>query len=128
VLLAAGLGEGLAHGATISDLSQIPRLLGVALVYVPATWAIVAVAVLGFGWLPRAAAAVGWTAFGFCMFIALFADAFDLPGWVLDISPYAHTPQAPLESVAAAPLLSIAIVVAALLVAGFVGFRRRDVG
>ena len=60
VLLAAGFGEGLAYGLTVSDAGQIPRLMAVALVYLPAVWLIVGLAVLGFGWLPRAAAAVAW--------------------------------------------------------------------
>jgi ABC-2 type transport system permease protein len=128
VLLAAGFGEGLAYGLTISDTSQIQRLMGVALVYVPATWVLVAVAVLGFGWLPRAATAVAWTVFGLCVFLARFADVFNLPAWVTDISPFAHTPQAPLESVTVAPMVLITVTMALLAVAGFAGFRRRDIG
>ena len=128
VLVAAGLGEGLAYGLTIDDMGQIPRLMGVALVYLPATWVLVAIAVLGFGWLPRAAYAVAWAAFGFCALVAIFADVFNLPGWLQDISPFAYTPQAPLENVTITPMLSITVVVVALAVAGFVGFRRRDVG
>ena len=128
VLVAAGFGEGLSYGMTVSDLGQIPRLMGVGLVYVPAVWLIIGLAVLGFGWLPRAAAAIGWTALGFCFVIALFADLVHLPAWVENASPFAHTPEAPLESITATPLLGIAAVVAALLASGFFGFRRRDIG
>jgi ABC-2 type transport system permease protein len=128
VLVAAGLGEGLAYGMTIDDLGQIPRLMGVALVYLPATWVLVAIAVLGFGWLPRAAYAVAWAAFGFCALVAIFADVFKFPAWLQNISPFAHTPQAPVEDVTITPMLGFAVVVVALAAAGFVGFRRRDVG
>ena len=128
VMLASGFGEGLAYGLTISDLSQIPRLMVVALVYLPAVWAIVAVAVLGFGWLPRAAATVAWIVFGFCVLVTVFSDVFDLPTWVQNASPFAYTPQAPFEAVTATPLLVIAAVVVAFLGGGFVGFRRRDIG
>jgi ABC-2 type transport system permease protein len=128
VMLASGFGEGLAYGLTISDLSQVPRLMLVALVYLPAVWAIVAVAVLGFGWLPRAAATVAWIVFGFCVLVTIFSDVFDLPTWVQNVSPFAYTPRAPFEAVAATPLLVIAAVVVAFLGGGFVGFRRRDIG
>jgi ABC-2 type transport system permease protein len=128
VLLAAGFGEGLAYGLAISDLGQVPRMMAVALVYLPAVWAVVAVAVLGFGWLPRVAAAVAWVVFGFCVVVTIFSDVFDLPGWVQNASPFASTPLAPFETVAAAPLLVIAGVVIAFLAVGLVGFRRRDVG
>ena len=44
--------------------------------------------------------------------VALFADSLDLPGWSQSASPFTHTPQAPLDSVAAAPLLIMGAVVA----------------
>lgn len=127
-LVGAGFGAGLAYGLSIDDPSQTPRLMAVALVYVPAMWAVIGLAVLGFGWLPRAAAAVAWVAVGYCTIIALFADSFDLPAWSQDASPFEQTPGAPLESVTATPLLLIGAVVVVLLMAGFTGFRRRDVG
>lgn len=127
VLVAAGAGEGLAYALTISDASQIPRMMGVGLIYAPAVWTVIAVAVLIFGWLPRAVYAVAWSAIGFCFAIAIFADLADLPGWARDISPFAHIPAAPFERVTQAPLLTLTLIVAALLATGFVGFRRRDV-
>ncbi len=128
VVVAAGLGEGVAYAQTISDPTQIPRMMGVGLVYVPAVWLVVGVTVLAFGWLPRAASVFGWAALGVCLFVTIFADVADLPAWVQNLSPFEHTPEAPFESVTATPLLGIAAVVAVLLASGFVGFRRRDVG
>jgi len=128
VLLTIGFGEGLAYALTVDDPGQIPRLMAVSLVYVPAVWLVVAVAVLGFGWLPRLAAVVAWVAVGYCAVVGLFADSFNLPGWFKSASPFAHTPQAPLEGVSAAPLLVIGAVVVAFFTAGFAGLRRRDVG
>ncbi|MFC7485040.1 ABC transporter permease [Luedemannella flava] len=127
-LAAAGLGEGLAYAAAVDDAGQIPRVMGIALIYVPAVWAVLAVAVAGFGWAPRAAAAVGWAALGFCAFIMIFADLVDLPGWVRGVSPFTHTPQYPLEAFAAPPLLGILAAATLVGAAGFYGFRRRDVG
>ena len=83
---------------------------------------------LGYGWLPRAMGVIAWVAVGFCAFVALFADLVDLPTWLRDISPFAHTPQAPLEAVTPVPVLILSGLVAAVLAAGFVGFRQRDVG
>jgi len=128
MLVMAGFGQGLTYGLAVSDLGQIPRLIGVALVWTPAVWLIVAVAVLGFGWLPRIAAIIAWIVVGYCSVVMLFADSFDLPGWTTEASPFWHTPQAPLESVTAMPLLIVAAVAALLAAAGFAGLRRRDVG
>jgi ABC-2 type transport system permease protein len=128
VLLAAAVGEGLTYGLSVSDLGQVPRLAGVALVYLPAVWLVVGVAALGLGWLPRLAIALAWVVFGYCAVVALFADSVDMPEWVQQASPFVHTPDAPLEAVAVTPLLAVLAVAAALVVAGFAGFRRRDVG
>jgi ABC-2 type transport system permease protein len=128
VLAAAGFGHGLSYGIAISDLGEIPRLTAAALVQLPAVWLVVVVAVLGIGWLPRAAALVAWVAVGYCAVIAMFADSFNLPDWFRQASPFIHTPEAPLETVTAAPLLVVGGLAAVILAVGFLGFHRRDFG
>lgn len=128
VALAAGFAEGLAYGLTVDDPGQALRIAAVALVHLPAVWAVVAVAVLGIGWAARAAAIAGWAALGYCAVVELFADSFDLPAWAQRASPFVHLPQAPLESVTAPPLLIVTAVAAAGILAGFAGLRRRDAG
>ncbi|WP_433831418.1 ABC transporter permease [Actinoplanes sp. CA-015351] len=128
VLVTAGFGEGLTYGMTVGEPGQAIRMAGAALVYLPAVWAIVAVAVLGFGWLASAAAAAGWAALGYCAVVALFADSFRLPDWSQQASPFTHLPAAPLDAVTAGPPAALAAVVVVLVAAGFAGFRRRDVG
>ncbi|GAB4585618.1 ABC transporter permease [Nocardia sp. IFM 10818] len=126
VLACGGFAAGSAYALTIGDAGQVPRVTTVAFVYLPAVWAIIAVAVLAFGWLPRAAAAVAWTAFAYCVVGVLFVESFDLPGWFDDASPLTHIPRAPLESATAAPLLIVAAVAMTLAALGFAGFRHRD--
>ncbi|WP_280236005.1 ABC transporter permease [Nocardia cyriacigeorgica] len=128
VAVVGGLGAGVSYGVTIGDTAQPTRLAAAALVYVPAVWVVLAIAVLGFGWIPRAAAALAWVVFAYCVVAILFADAFDLPEWFDTGSPFRHTPQVPLEDAAAAPILTLLVVAAALLAAGLIGFRRRDIG
>ncbi len=128
VLLVAALGVGLPYAATSSDPGQIPRLLGIAWVYAPAACAVVAVAVLGFGAMPRLAAALAWAVLGLCAFITLFSDIIDIPEWIRRASPFTHTPQAPVAAVTAAPLIALVAAVAVMLLGGFVGLRRRDIG
>ncbi|MFI5889623.1 ABC transporter permease [Actinoplanes sp. NPDC051513] len=127
-LIAFGLGEGIAYGSTVSDAGQVPRLIGVALAYLPAVWLVIAVTVLAVGWLPRPAAAVAWVVVAYCAVVALFADSFDLPGWSRRASPFVHTPRVPLDNLAVTPLLVLLALAAALLTAGYAGLRRRDIG
>ncbi|TDO42178.1 ABC transporter permease [Paractinoplanes brasiliensis] len=128
VLLALGVGEGIAYALTVSDAGQVPRLIGIAMAYLPAVWLITAAAVLAVGWLPRPAAAVAWVVVGYCAVVALFADSFNLPEWARQASPFVHTPQIPAESLTAAPLLAVTVAAGVFLTAGYAGFRRRDIG
>ncbi|WP_127508573.1 ABC transporter permease [Actinoplanes solisilvae] len=127
-MLAIGTGEGLAYALTVSDLGQVPRLIGVAFAYLPAVWLIIAVTVLAVGWLPEAAAPIAWTTVGYCAVVGLFADSFDLPGWTQRASPFAQTPRVPLDTLTVAPLLIIGMIAAASAVTGYAGLRRRDFG
>ncbi|MFI7543547.1 ABC transporter permease [Actinoplanes sp. NPDC049599] len=127
-LVGYGLAVGAAYGLTVSDSGQVLRMAGVALTYLPAVWLIIAVVVLAFGWLPRPAAALSWIIVGYCAVVTLFADSFDLPGWVQRASPFKHTPQVPLADLALTPLIVLLLLAAAVAGTGYAGLRRRDVG
>ena len=60
LLVASGLGMGLAYGLVISDASQPLRLAGLALVYAPAAVSLAALATLLVGWAPGRSASRGW--------------------------------------------------------------------
>ncbi|WP_232839409.1 MULTISPECIES: ABC transporter permease [Nocardia] len=128
VAAAGGFGIGLAHALTVGDRGQALRMTAAAAVYWPAAWSIAAVAVIGFGWMPRAAAILAWTIFGYCVVALLFADSFDLPNWFAVASAFEHTPTVPLDDVTAAGLSGIGVFAVLVLLAGFAGFRRRDTG
>ena len=54
------------------------------------------------------------------------ADARDWPDWLSDLSPISWVPMQPLEPWTAGSTLGLVAVAAALVLAGFGGFRRRD--
>ncbi|MHC3002432.1 ABC transporter permease [Gordonia sp. GN26] len=128
VLAAGAIGEGLTYGLTVDDLGQVPRLLAAATVYVPAVWLIVSVAVACVGSLPRAAAAIAWTYFAYCLVAEILAESFDLPEWTRAASPFQHLPQAPLDAVTAGGILTVTALAAVAPAVGFVGLARRDLG
>jgi ABC-2 type transport system permease protein len=126
VMAAAGAGTGLAYGVAISDLGQVLRLTGVFLAYVPAVWVLVGLAAALYGLAPRAMAAV-WAALTWCVFVGILGSLLDLPAWMQDLSPFTHVPEVPVADLDVVPLVALTLVAAAFVVAGLVGFRRRDV-
>ncbi|HEX5496264.1 MAG TPA: ABC transporter permease [Mycobacteriales bacterium] len=127
-LLAVGLGAGVAHGLRTGDLgTQVPRLAGAALVQLPAVWVLAGIAVAAFGLVPQATVA-GWAALAACVLVGQLGPVLRLDQWALDVSPFTHLPKLPGGTVAAAPVLVLVGLAAALVLAGLVGLRRRDVG
>lgn len=128
LLLVAGLTMGVVHGLQMDDVAtQVPRLIGAALVQLPAAWVFAAIAMLLFGAVPRASTAV-WAALVACLLIGQLGSVLQLDQWVLDLSPFTHVPQLPGGELTWTPLLWLTALALALTVAGMAGLSRRDVG
>jgi ABC-2 type transport system permease protein len=126
VLLIAGAAAGIVRAAATGSAAEIGRLTGAALAYVPAVWVVAGIAVALFGLVPRAASTVAWAAVGVVLVVTMFAESFDWPGWVADLSPLAWTPALPVDDWEIAPVAGLLAVAVALLAVGFGAFRRRD--
>ncbi|QOV33500.1 ABC transporter permease [Streptomyces ferrugineus] len=127
VLIAAGLGTGLAYGVSGGGMGQVPRLVGAALVYAPALWLLAGLAITLFGLAPRGMVAT-WAALTACFVIGLLGEVLDLPGWFTDASPFEHIPHLPAADPSAAAPALLALLAAALTALGLAGLRRRDIG
>jgi ABC-2 type transport system permease protein len=128
LLAVAGLTAGVTNGAQAGGLGPaVRRLLPAALVQVPAVWVLVAIVVLLVGLAPRAATAA-WGVLVAFLLIGELGPLLHVAQTVQDVSPFAHVPRLPGGEYSSAPLMSLAAAAGVLLVAGFVGFRRRDVG
>jgi ABC-2 type transport system permease protein len=129
LLAAAGLAAGLGYGLRIGSAGhQAAQLLGAAFAQLPAALALAAVAVLLYGCWPRAAVPGAWTAVGLAVVIELFGPVLQLSHWVLDISPFTHTPRLPGGTVPAEPLLWLCLAALAFTAAGLAALRRRNIG
>jgi ABC-2 type transport system permease protein len=125
VQLSTGLGAGLAYAVRGGGADQIPRLAAAALGQVPAVWVLAGLAIAGFGLGPRLGA-VAWVALTGCVIVALLGPLLDLPGAVLDLSPFTHSPSLPGGDPRAGALLALTGVAALLVAAGLAGLARRD--
>ena len=116
LLAAAGLAAGVGHAAQTGDAGQIPRLLGAALLQAPAAWVLAGLTLALFGAFPRGTAAA-WAALAVALALVELGPLADLPQALVDISPFAHSPQLPGGILDAAPLVLTAL-------AGGLGRRR----
>ncbi|WP_280382260.1 ABC transporter permease [Nocardia wallacei] len=126
LLLVSGLLGGLVYGAAAHDIGgKLPRVLGAALVQIPAIWVFVGAAVLLFGLLPRWAP-VAWGVFTAGVALFLLGSISGMPQWVQDLTPYSHLPKVPGGPFTATPVVILLLVAAALTTVGLTAFHRRD--
>ncbi|KUO16906.1 ABC transporter permease [Streptomyces dysideae] len=125
VLLAAGLGFGISGAASTGDGGLFLKLVGAALAYAPALWVTVGVAVVLFGWFPRASA-FAWIVPVYAFLVGYLGQILQFPDWMNNLSPFGHVPQLPAADMSWTPMLLLTLVAAGLVWLGLEGFRRRD--
>jgi len=102
------------------------RVLGAALVQLPAVWVMAAVAAALFGLAPRLVVGLTWAVLAAVLFVTIFGEPLQLSQPLLDLSPFAHLPRLPAAAFTATPLVWLLAVAALLAAAGLAAFRRRD--
>jgi ABC-2 type transport system permease protein len=129
LLATAGLSAGLGYGILTGSVStQVPGLLGAAAARLPATMTLAAVAVLLVGLLPWESTGLAWSAVALAGVITVFGPPLQWPAWIMDISPFTHTPKLPGGAIPPEPLLWLCGITLALATAGLAGLRHRDIG
>ncbi|WP_237687410.1 ABC transporter permease [Arthrobacter jiangjiafuii] len=127
ITAAVGLGTGLGVWAGTGDAGWIGELTIAAFAYLPAIALAAAIAVALFGLAPQIAA-LAWAPVVWAAVVLYLGALLNLPEWAADLSPLTHVALVPGSDLEAAPLVLMGLFAAVLTVAGFVGFRRRDVG
>ncbi|WP_020521159.1 ABC transporter permease [Catelliglobosispora koreensis] len=128
VMAATGLSAGLVYGASTGAVfDDLPRVLGGALVQLPAIWVLTALTVAAFGLVPRLAPGIGWGALAACLMLGQVGALLGLSQTVLDLSPFTHTPRVPGGEMAWTPMIVLTAIAIVLMAAGLSAFRRRDI-
>ncbi|MGA2514797.1 MAG: ABC transporter permease [Candidatus Limnocylindrales bacterium] len=127
LLAVAGLATGLTYGLAGGGMQSVPRLFEAALVYVPAMWIMVGLAIALDGWVPRWVG-VSWAILAACVVVGFLGAVLGLPRWLQDLSPFERVPQLPAASLTFLPLVVMSAVAAGLTLIGLAGLRRRDIG
>lgn len=127
ILVAAGAAIGLTHGLAIHAVgSEVARLTGAGAGQIPAAWVLAGLALAVFGISVRAVPAM-WGIFAAFIIVGEFGVLWELPDWVLQISPFEHSPMLPGGAVTWGSLAGLTIVALVLLGGGLAAWRRRDV-
>ena len=106
------------------------ELLKAFLVFLPAIWVMLGVAVFVTGLFPKYTGVV-WGFYGFVAFMAFIEGMVDLPVVIKGISPMYHIPQLsptqlPLGEISYSPLIILTIIAGLLTVIGFYFYGKRD--
>ena len=127
-MLLFATGTGLAAGGALGDpAGQVATLIWASLVQLPGVLVIGATVIAAVGLLPRFAGPLCWALLMASIMLGpLFGPTLQVPRWGQDLSPFTHVPKAPAVAVTAAPILALAVAVAAFTLAGLVSLRHRN--
>jgi ABC-2 type transport system permease protein len=127
LVLITGLSLSISYVlAADESWDKVLSLTGAMFVHLPSILALAGFVIATFSLFPRLAIGLAWGSFAFCLLIGQLGAVLRLPQWVLNISPFGHTPTVPAEPLALLPLTILFGIALALTVLGLVAFRRRD--
>lgn len=125
LMVLAGAATGLTHGAITGEvMEQVGDLAVAALLYLPAIWLVVGIAIALYGLTPRLTS-LAWGSLVAFLLLGQLGEILQLPQWALDLSPFTHIPTPP-DPVSILPLVILTGMAGLLVLAGLSGFRRRD--
>ncbi|WP_307794963.1 hypothetical protein [Alkalihalobacillus sp. BA299] len=101
-------------------------IFNAAMVFLPAMWMMIGVAVLLYGLLPQMTSFV-WLYLGYSFFVVYLGGLLQFPEWMGNLSPFGHIPQIPVEDMNFVKVLVLTLIAAVFIVIGFIGYRKRDI-
>lgn len=125
LMLLAGLSIGIGAALSLHDGSQVGRVSVASLAQIPAAWVMSSLALTVFGWAPRLTGAL-WGVLAAFVALGELGVLYNAPAWLMDLSPFPHSPLLPVGSGAVVSLLALTVTAAALAALGYLGWRRRD--
>ncbi len=115
-----------AASLVMEDGMSLQVLLEAAFVNMPAMWIFTGLAVFLVGWLPNLTS-LTWVYLAYSFAIEYLGAILKLPDWILNTSPFAHIPKLSDDKIEISVLIIICIISLVLVVAGFLGYNRRNI-
>lgn len=126
MLSLSGIGLWSAATAVMDDGLDFAMIYRAALIHLPALLVMIGVAAMVVGWAPTFTAFT-WLYLAFSFVLIYLEELLNIPGWLMKMSPYGHTPQYPVEEVHLLRIIAIIVAAVVFMVIGFIGYRRRDI-
>lgn len=126
IQLMSVLGLWSAAVNVMDEAISLDILLKAAMVHLPAMWIMLGLAVFLIGIIPRLTGLV-WLYLGYSFFVVYMGEMLQLPKWMAELSAFGHIPQLPVEEVNTASIAILVIIAIILIVAGFIGYNKRDI-
>lgn len=122
---AATLGLWAASASVMDNPISFGSMMSTGMAYIPAIMVMVGLAAFLLGWLPELTN-VAWYYLGISFFLVYLGHVMQFPDWVIRLSPFGDTPQLPAADAGYTALYVMSVIAVALMAAGFVGYKRRD--
>jgi ABC-2 type transport system permease protein len=126
IALLVGFGFGLSAGSATSDWSWIGAMILATMSHLPSVVFVAGFAVALFGLLPRLTY-LAWVLITI-VWIGWLGVIVGLPEWISNLSPFGHEALVPADDLNVASFIVISAIAVGLVIAGFFGFQRRDIG
>lgn len=126
MLLLVALGLFLASAAVMDEAIAFGSMLIAVMVYLPALWMLLGVAMCFVGQLPKFAG-LAWAYVGYSFIVVYLGQLLSMPDWVSYTTPFGYIPAYPMEEIQVLPLIGLIVVGIGLGVVGVMGYRKRDI-
>lgn len=125
IIALVGAGLGIGYGVATGQWDQVGRLTLAGLAQTPAMWLTGSLVLLLFGISSRLTP-FAWGLLAAFVLIWTLESFGDLPQWVIDLSPFSHTPLVPAVSYDPVPLVTMTVLSLAISALGLAFWRHRD--
>lgn len=126
MLSLAAIGLWSASVAVMDEPIAFITIYKAAIVYLPAIWIMMSVAILTIGFAPKLTG-LSWVYLAYSFIVIYLGQIMQFPDWLTNLSPFGHIPKIPVEDMNLMKVSILTLIAIALSVIGFIGYNQRDI-
>lgn len=126
MLVLAVVGLWSASAVVMDDAISFTTLFNAGMVYLPAIWTMIGLAVLLVGSLPRFTS-FAWLYLVYSFVVVYLGGLLQFPNWMSNLSPYGHIPKLPVQEMNYMSISVLLIIAIVFTITGFISYNRRDI-